>query len=74
MSTRNPLIADDDTHQTLHNVSCVISYLQVVRPVEGELDSDTEYGLWLLQEGICDALDHEKERVLKQHVKAAQDA
>ena len=44
VSTRNPLIADDDTHQTLHNKSCVVNSLQVVKPVEGceELGEDAE--------------------------------
>ena len=35
------------------------------------LDNDTGYGLWLLFNAVRNALDHEKERVLTQHVKAA---
>ncbi len=67
MSTRNPLIADNDTYQTLHNVSCVVSYLQDVKtPHESEPTDDFDYGLWLLNETIRGALEYEKERIVEQ--------
>ena len=73
MTTRNPLIADNDAYQTIHNVTCVLSYLQAVRPIEGcECpDSDTDYGLWLVFDAVRGALDFEKERVVEKQREAA---
>ena len=69
MSTRNPLIADNDTHQTLHNASCVLSYLS---PSTGaKIWTTIPNRAMLLFDTVRDALNHEKERVLKKHVKAA---
>ena len=68
MSTQNPLIDLNDHYQTLHNVSWVVSYMQEVKDShESEPTDDVEYRLWLLQEAIRDALEHEKARALKMH-------
>ena len=74
MTDKNPLIDSDNNYQSLHNIGCVISYLQEPRKNESELTDDIEYGLWLVLESIYNALEYEKERVMKMHVKAAPDA
>ncbi len=67
MSNENPLI-DDDSYQTLYNVSCALCFLQTVEPKDGceILTNDTKYGEYLLTSCIRDAIDYEKERAFKQ--------
>ena len=64
MKNQNPLVDLDDHYQTLHNLSCVVSYLQEVKH-ESELTDDLEHGRWLLLSAIGDALEFEKKRALE---------
>ena len=66
MTTHNPLIDIDDHHQTLHNLSCVVSFLQDVKHESG-LTGDIEHGRWILLEAIRDALDYEAERAVEKN-------
>ena len=66
MSMQNPLIDNTMPDQTLHNLSSVVSYLQVVEPMEGcEVGEKGQHGLYLLLSCVREALDFEAGRVEK---------